>query len=199
MKTVDSVCCGLLQVWSSQIKDTETIFVYIIYILLFLKSNQNFYLFIKLFEHFRVQTSLSAGQERNQPQFLLLTCIYSEWSQPLPCPQSFNKTSLLRSADNPSRLSLFFSVPFLCWCSVCLWLVSALSLSLTHTHAHTHTHTHTRTFELQEVSSSSEQWNVNERRVLGWLMAGFKNGTRDSKDQPESQCRDDIMNSENDM
>ncbi len=143
MKTVDSVCCGLLQVWSSQIKDTETIFVYIIYILLFLKSNQNFYLFIKLFEHFRVQTSLSAGQERNQPQFLLLTCIYSEWSQPLPCPQSFNKTSLLRSADNPSRLSLFFSVPFLCWCSVCLWLVSALSLSLTHTHAHTHTHTHT--------------------------------------------------------
>lgn len=30
-------------------------------------------------------------------------------------------------------------------------------------------------------------------------MAGFKNGTRDSKDQPESQCRDDIMSAENDM
>lgn len=30
-------------------------------------------------------------------------------------------------------------------------------------------------------------------------MAGFKNGTGDSKEQPESQHRDDIMNSKNDM
>lgn len=66
------------------------------------------------------------------------------------------------------------------------------------------THTHS----LQEVSSS-QQWNINERR-RGWitgllfllpgrLIAGYKNWSKDSQARPESRHWDDITNTKNDM
>lgn len=76
----------------------------------------------------------------------------------------------------------------------CIFVWYPLSLS--------HTHMNSRKYHLApNKRRGNESWGLNHwfTSLPVFVMAGFKKGTRDCKDQPESRRRGDIMTSENDM